>query len=297
MNNLSRRTLFKYKRLYSYLFIGPSLLLILAITIYPLIYTLRLSFTNWEVIVPNPKFIGLMNYIQLITKDHRFIHGILLTVFIVAAEISIEFIMGFILASMLWDDLPGKKVFVAVLILPVLIMPVVSGYTWRLLLDAQYGPINQIIGIILGRSFTFTWLAQTNTAIFSIIVALVWQWTPFMAIVLLAGLTALPTEYFDAASVDGANYWQQFRWVTIPMLRPVIIVALLIRTLDAYKIFDIIYTLTGGSPGTSTESISLYIYKEAYRYMRLGYGAAASFLILIVIVISINIIQKYLQTE
>jgi len=285
------------QKIYPYLFLTPCLLIILAITIYPLFYTLGLSFLHWEITIPDPIFIGFKNYIELITDDIRFIHSIYVTILIVSAEVIIEFVLGLFFATLLWRDLPGKKVFVAALILPVLVIPVVSGYTWKLLWDAEYGPINQIIGLIIGESFTFPWLGQTNTAIFAIVITLIWQWTPFMAIILLAGLSSLSDDILDASSVDGANLWQQFRWVTLPMMRPIIVVALLIRTLDAYKIFDVVYTLTGGAPGSSTETVSLYIYTEAYRNFRLGYGAAASFILMIFIVIVLNIFQRYLENE
>jgi multiple sugar transport system permease protein len=182
------------------------------------------------------------------------------------------------------------------MLLPVMVMPVVVGYTWRLLWDAQYGPINQLIGWVLGRPFQVTWLAQTSTALFALIITEIWQWTPFMFVIFYAGLTTLDPELFDAASIDGASGWRKLWDITIPLMRPIIIVAVLIRGLDALKAFDLIYTLTGGAPGTSTETISYYIYKTGYQFFRLGYGAAASFILLIALSILLTFLLKVLRS-
>ena len=178
------------------------------------------------------------------------------------------------------------------LILPVMFMPVVAGYTWRLLWDAHFGPINQIIGWIIGQPFQYTWLAQTKTAIFAILVTEIWQWTPFMFLVFLAGLAALDPELFEAAECDGASAWSKLRYVTLPLLRPILIVALLIRGLDAMKAFDIIFTLSGGAPGSSTETMAYYIYQTGYQFFRLGYGAAASFVFLVAVAILLTFLLK-----
>jgi multiple sugar transport system permease protein len=178
------------------------------------------------------------------------------------------------------------------LLLPVMVMPVVAGYTWRLLWDAQYGPINQIIGWIIGRPFTYTWLAQTPSAIFAILVTEIWQWTPFMFLVILSGLASLDPELFEAADIDGASGWEKLRYLTLPLMRPIIIVALLIRGLDALKFFDLVFTLTGGGPGNSTETISFYIYQTGYQFFRLGYGAAASFILLVFLAVLLTYLLK-----
>jgi multiple sugar transport system permease protein len=177
-----------------------------------------------------------------------------------------------------------------------MVMPVVVGYTWRLLWDAQYGPINQIIGWIIGRPFTYTWLAQPETAIFAILVTEIWQWTPFMFLVFLSGLAVLDPEIFEAADIDGAGGWDKLWHLTLPLMRPIIIVALLIRGLDALKFFDIIFTLSGGGPGNSTETISFYIYQVGYQFFRLGYGAAASFVLLIFLAVLLTFLLRMFKS-
>ena len=249
------------KNLTPWLFVAPCLIIILLVTIFPTVYSLGLSTIKWEIALKEKPFIGLGNYIALF-RDSRFIHSILVTAIIVVVGVGTELILGFTLAQILLGEIKGKRIMVAALLLPVMVMPVVAGYTWRLLWDAQYGPINQIIGWIIGRPFTYTWLAQTPSAIFAILVTEIWQWTPFMFLVILSGLASLDPELFEAADIDGASGWEKLRYLTLPLMRPIIIVALLIRGLDALKFFYLVFTLTGGGPGNSTETISFYIYQK-----------------------------------
>jgi multiple sugar transport system permease protein len=270
------------------------LVIIFLVTIFPTIYSFGLSFFKYEIVLKQKPFVGLENYIELF-KDDRFLHAWLITALIVVVGVGLELVLGFSLALMLTGDLKGKRVVVAALLLPVMVMPVVTGYTWRLLWDAQYGPINQIIGWIIGRTFQYAWLAKPTSAMFSILVTEIWQWTPFMFLVFLSGLATLDHELFEAADIDGASGWDKLLHLTIPLMRPIIVVAVLIRGLDALKFFDVIYALTGGAPGTSTETISFYIYQKAYQFFRLGYGAAASFVLLIVLAILLTRLLKVLR--
>lgn len=293
-NRAGKRTFWTYKRkkrIMPWLFVLPCIVIILLVTIFPTIYSFGLSFTKWEISLPNRPFIGFGNYVALF-KDVRFLHSILITAIVVVVGVGIEMVLGFGLGQILSVKMRGKRFFVAALLLPVMVMPVVVGYTWRLLWDAMYGPINQIIGWIIGKPFQFTWLAHPGTAIFAILVTEIWQWTPFMFLVFLSGIVSLDPEIFEAADIDGASGWNKLRYLTIPLLRPIIIVALLIRGLDALKFFDVIFALTGGAPGNSTETISFYIYKTGYQFFRLGYGAAASFILLIALIVILTYLLK-----
>lgn len=283
------------KRLVPWLFVLPCIVIILLVTIFPTIYSFGLSFTKWEISLPDRPFIGLGNYVALF-KDDRFLHSILITAIVVVVGVGIEMVLGFGLGQVLSVRMRGKRFFVAALLLPVMVMPVVVGYIWRLLWDPQYGPINQIIGWIIGEPFYFTWLAKTWSAIFAILVTEIWQWTPFMFLVFLSGIVSLDPEIFEAADIDGASRWNKFRYLTIPLLRPIIVVALLIRGLDALKFFDVIFALTGGAPGNSTETISFYIYKTGYQFFRLGHGAAASFILLIALIVILTYLLKLFKT-
>ncbi len=283
------------KQLTPWLFVAPCLLLILAVTIFPTFYSLGLSLFKWEAILKEKPFIGLGNYLSLL-QDHRFLHAALITTFLVVAGVFLELVLGFAFALFLNADNRSHRLIVTLMLLPVMVMPVVVGYTWRLLWDAQYGPINQIIGWILGRPFQYTWLAQPPTAFFAILVTELWQWTPFMFLVFYSGLATLDVELFDAAKIDGASSWTQLWYLTIPLMRPIIVVAILIRSLDAIKAFDLIYTLTNGGPGTSTETLSFYIYKVGFQFFRLGYGAAAAFVLLVILSILLTRLLRLLHT-
>lgn len=284
------------KRLAPWAFVIPCLVVILFVTIFPTIYSFGLSFFQWEVSLQEKPFIGFGNYVALF-EDPRFLHSILITGIVTVFGVGIELLLGFGLAQMLVGDLKGKRIIVAALLLPVMVMPVVVGYTWRLMWDAQYGPINQIIGWIIGQPFTYTWLAQPPTAMFAILVTEIWQWTPFMFLVFLSGLSVMDPEVFEAADIDGANGWHKLRYLTVPLMRPIIIVAILIRGLDSLKFFDVIFTLSGGGPGNTTETISFYIYQVGYQFFRLGYGAAASFVLLIFLVILLTYLLKIFKSS
>ena len=279
------------KRLTPWMFVAPCLIVILLVTIFPVLYSLGLSFTKWEIALQEKPFIGFGNYIELF-ETARFWHSLLITAIVVVVGVGTEMLLGFSLAQMLVGEMRGKRIIVAALLLPVMVMPVVVGYTWRLLWDAQYGPINQIIGWIIGRPFTYTWLAKPPTAMVAILVTEIWQWTPFMFLVFLSGLAVLDQEVFEAADIDGASGWDKLRYLTVPLMRPIIIVALLIRGLDALKFFDVIFTLSGGGPGNSTETLSFYIYQVGYQFFRLGYGAAASFVLLVVLAVVLTYLLK-----
>jgi multiple sugar transport system permease protein len=279
------------KRLVPWIFVAPCLVIIVMVTVFPLVYSLGLSFTKWEVTIPNHPFIGFENYARLF-KDSRFLNSTLMTAIVMVGGVGIEMCLGFGLAQVLTGKMYGRRIIVAAMLLPVMVMPVVVGYTWRVLWDAQYGPINQIIGWFLGRTFHYPWLAKTPTAILAILITEIWQWTPFMFLAFLSGIASLNPELYEAADIDGASNWQKMRFLTLPLLRPIILVALLIRSLDALKFFDVIFTLSGGGPGNSTETISFYIYQTGYQFFRLGHGAAASFVLLVALVVIVTLLLK-----
>jgi multiple sugar transport system permease protein len=277
-----------------WLFVLPTLILVLAVTIFPTIYSFGLSLFKWEATMKAKPFIGLDNYVTAF-GDPRFLHAVWVTALLVVGGVLIEMVLGFLIAELLVTDPRPHRLMVALMLLPVMVMPVVVGYTWRLLWDAQYGPINQMIGWIIGHPFQYTLLAKPATALFAILITEIWQWTPFMFLIFYAGLSTLDLELFDAAKIDGASAWGQFWFISIPLMRPIITVAVLIRALDAIKAFDLIYTMTGGGPGSSTETISFYIYKVGFQFFRLGYGAAMSFILLIALSVLLTYLLRYLK--
>jgi multiple sugar transport system permease protein len=162
---------------------------------------------------------------------------------------------------------------------------VVVGLTWRMLWDNQYGAINEMLSWIAGQDVNIIWLAKKNTAIIAMIITDVWQWTPFMLLVLLAALSGVNPELYEAASLDGAGWWASLRDISLPGIAPVVAVAVLFRALDAFKIFDFVFMFTQGGPGTSTESVSWYIYQLGFKFFRLGYASAVSFIVVIILTV------------
>ncbi|MBA2520111.1 MAG: sugar ABC transporter permease [Chloroflexia bacterium] len=271
-----------------WLLVLPTLVAILFLGIYPLLFSLTISFRRWDLQVPEQSFVGLANYGQALMDD-RLWAALGNTLLIMVVGVGLEFVLGLGLALVLIDELRGKRFIIPLLMLPVLMVPVVVALTWRLLWDQQYGPINAILSAITGQNVAISWLAQKNSAMVAIIVTEVWQWTPFMFLVLLAGLSGVSAELYDAASLDGASWWHSLRDITLPAIAPVIAVAVLFRAFDAFKIFDVIFLFTQGGPGTSTESISWYIYQLGLRFFRMGYAAAVSYLVVIFLTIVVAI--------
>jgi multiple sugar transport system permease protein len=262
------------------LLVLPALLLILVLTIFPLIQALILSFQRWDLQSQEHPFVGLQNYRDALV-DPRVWGAMQNTGIIVVGAVALEFLLGLGLALLFVGDFKGKRFAMPLLILPVMVVPIVVGLTWRMLWDNQYGAINQTLSWIVGREVNILWLAHRDSALFAMIVTDVWQWTPFMFLVLLAGLSSVNPELYEAAALDGAGWWHSLRDVSLPGISRVIAVAIIFRALDVFKVFDLVYMFTQGGPGTSTESISWYVYQLGFKFFRLGYASAVSFLIVI----------------
>jgi multiple sugar transport system permease protein len=181
--------------------------------------------------------------------------------------------------------------------LPVMMVPVVVALGWRLLWDANYGPVNYFLGLVTGRDVAIAWLSQTKPALVAILVTDVWQWTPFMFLILLAGLATVDPDLYDAASLDGAGWWRTLLDITLPAIAPVIAVAILFRWMDAFKLFDLVYMFTQGAPGTSTETVSWYVYQLGLKFFRMGYAAALSYLIVIFLAVVATLYAAILLRE
>lgn len=276
-----------------YLFVLPSVVMLLAIGLFPLLYSLGISFLQWDLQRPERRFIGLKNYTKAL-EDNRMWEAMGHTLVIIIVAVALELLLGLILAQTLSTHLPGKRFIMPLLLLPVVMAPLIVGYTWRMLWDTQYGPINQVLGWVLGRPVEIVWLANPTTVYPAILITEIWQWTPFMFLVLLAGIVAIDPQLKEAASLDGASAWQTLRFVTLPMVQPIIVLALLFRALDVFKLFDIIYSLTGGGPGSQTETISYYVYILGFQNFRLGYTAALSILVLIAVSVLITLLWRRL---
>jgi multiple sugar transport system permease protein len=279
-----------------YAMVAPSVVLIVSLTLFPVLYLLWISLLDWDLQRAGRAFVGLANYAGAL-QDRRMWEALAHTLLIVAVAVTAELVLGLVLAEALAGALPGKRVVIPLLILPVIMSPIVAGYGWRMLWDTQYGPINQLLGWLLGRPVTLVWLINSKTVYFSLIVTEVWQWTPFMFLALLAGLVAISPEIHEAAAIDGAGRWQSFWQITLPLIRPLMLVALLIRALDVFKIFDTVFSLTFGGPGTFTETITLYVYLLGFRNFRLGYTAAMAVLVLALVSLATTALLRRFSDE
>jgi multiple sugar transport system permease protein len=273
--------------LVQYLMIAPLTILLLAVTIYPLIRAAYMSVVEWDATSLDHPFIGLANYQELLTQDPRFISDLAKTGIIGGSALTIEFVVGFALALLFFGNFRGKRILTTLLLIPMMISPVVVGFTARMAFTTSYGFVTPLLGGILHRHLAIDWLGSTALAPVVIILIDAWEWTPFVFLLLFAGLQALSSESFEAALVDGATWRQTFVHIILPQMRYVILVAVLIRSLDLIKLFDPIMLATRAGPGIATEMISVFIYNVAFQDFRFGYAAAASFVLLIVIMVII----------
>jgi multiple sugar transport system permease protein len=274
-----------------YVLLAPTVAVLLALTIYPLIYSVKTSLQgesgNWT----------LQNFTRLI-GDQFFLSALAHTFVYAAIALTFEFLIGLGLALLLNEQMRGRSVFRALLLLPMMLPPVVVGVVWRLMLNSNFGPVNGTLKRFGLNADALTWTASPKLAMASVIIADIWQWTPFMFLILLAGLQAIPQEPYEAALIDGASAWQTFRHVTLPLLKPAILIALLLRTMDLLRVFDQIFILTEGGPGFATETMSLYIYRTAFRFSNFGYAAAMSFVLLLITnVISVGYMRLLRTSE
>jgi multiple sugar transport system permease protein len=268
----------------------PTVLLLLALALFPMFFSLWLSFNEWNLgdRTGTWNFVGLQNFKTILTTDPFFWSAVRVTLVFVGGTVLVETVLGLAIALLLNDEFRGRGVVRTVIILPLMISPVVAGLIWRFMYNTDRGMVNYLL-YLLGVK-PVDWLGRQATALPAVMLADVWQWTPFVALILMAALQALPTEPLEAALIDGATRVQMLRYVILPMIRPALMVAILIRLMDAFKIFDIIYVLTLGGPGVSTQVLGLYTYKWGFKFFQMGYASALSYLLVILLIVVGNLV-------
>jgi multiple sugar transport system permease protein len=291
---MTQPTVHRHDRRFGYAMIAPAVLIILFIALFPLVWTLLVSVQNISMIDEDTSFQGLMNY-QRILSDGRFWEALWHTLLFTAIALPVELILGLLLAILFLEELPGRPIFVALLVLPTVISPIVAGAAWRLLLDNRFGPINQVISWFAGEQVTILWLNDPNFVYATILIAEVWQWTPFMFLLLFASLTNVDPSLGEAARIDGAGFWRTLWSITLPVIRPVIVIALLIRGLDLFRLFDIVWALTRGGPGTMTETISIYAYVQGFQQFETSYTGAMAFVIIVILTVIVMAALKRVE--
>jgi multiple sugar transport system permease protein len=248
-------------------FLAPAATLLAGVTLFPLGYVLWMSLERRSLLDGPPRFIGLDNYARLVT-DERFWNALGNTAYFAAVSVALELLLGLAFALAMQRPFRGRALLYGVILVPWAVPTAVSARMWEWMYDTEIGVLNALTGVRVN------WLGSPDWAMHAAILMDVWKSTPFVALLLIAGLQGIPRDLYRAAAVDGAGRWMVLRRVTLPLLAPVILVAAVFRTIDAFRVFDTIYVLTGGGPADSTETLSIYAYKTLFQSLEFGYGAA-----------------------
>ena len=272
------------------LMLMPATILLVGLTLFPFIVSLILSFTDYSLLRPGQtKFIFLDNYIELMKTDEFWI-ALRVTVVFTVLAVLVQVVLGVVFATLLHNENTNVSLLRTLYLLPLAITPIAATFTFRLMFNPSLGVLNYFMKL-LGLE-PQAWLASPNTAMLSLIIVDTWQWTPFILLICLGGLASLPSEPFEAAKVDGASSWQIFIKITVPMLYPFIGLALLFRSIDAFKTFDIIYVLTSGGPGILTRTLNLYAFKHGIEYLSMGYAGSIAIVMLIITIVVAQIFLR-----
>lgn len=266
---------------FGWLLVAPSVLLLGCMTSFPLLVLIGMSTFRLDLATPfRNRWVGLDNYVRMLA-DARFLQAVRITAIYTVTAVALQVLVGLGLALAFFRAVRGLGLLRVSVMLPMILAPIVVGLAWRtLLLTPDYG-ILDYAAVVLGLG-SKPWLTDPGWALASVIVIHTWQWTPFAFLVFLASLYALPAEPFEAAMIDRANAWQRFRYLTLPMLRPAIVVVVVLRTMIALRAFEGIFATTGGGPGSATEILNLYAYRVSFNSLSLGYGAALGTVLLVV---------------
>ena len=279
---------------YKWVLVTPPILLLLVLTVYPTLDALFTSFHQYDAMIAEKPFIWFDNYQNLIFEDERYQNALYVTLVFEVITISIQMLLGLFLAFLFSGDFKFKKIITSIYLVPMMVSPVVVGFTARIAFTNDFGFIPQIIDIILQRETNIAWLSDGFWAKVVIILADTWQWTPFVFLIIFSGIMSLPKEPIESARVDGANNWQIALYIVLPQLRYILLVTFLIRALDLLKLFDVILLTTRAGPGIQTETISVYLYELAFRFWSMGNATAGSFILLIIIIIFASTLIRFI---
>ena len=281
------------KKRFMLVLIAPAVFALTFFQIVPILTGANASFRDWSLYDPQKTWIGLDNYIYVLT-DSDFLWTILPNTFgFMFVSVACSLVLGLGTALLLNQRFPGRWLVQTIILLPLMVAPVVAAIMIRWMFNDQFGIVNVVV-----ESLGFApipWLTQKWTAFFAILLTDVWLWTPWFALLLLAGLQSLPPEPFEAAKIDAASAWRTFRYITLPMLRPVIVVCVVIRAIDAFRTFDIVWTISSGGPARSTEVFSLYAYVEAFQFLNFGRGSAAAVIGALIIIMFAMVLYRILN--
>ena len=271
-------------------FVVPALVVVLAVIIFPWAYTIWMSLHEWKVGSP-PAFVGLANYSRL-ASDTRFVESIWHTLVYTALSVALPLLFGTLAAVVFHIKFPMRGFLRGLFILPMMATPVAIALVWTMMFHPQLGILNYLLS--LAGLPPQLWVFHPATVIPSLVMVETWQWTPLVMLIVLGGIAALPTEPYESAQIDGAGMWQMFRYITLPLILPFVVIAAMIRTIDAVKSFDIIFAITQGGPGSASETINVYLYSVAFVYYDLGYGSAIA-VIFFALIVAMAAVLLYLR--
>ncbi len=269
----------------AWIFIAPTIFLLLAINIFPLIWTIQLSFTNYKAnrIGREVKNIGTRNYERILTDGDIWLN-MQATAHFLFWTILLQVLIGFALAWLINKKFRGNDLWTTIIVLPMMLSPAVVGNFWKFLYQPQIGLFNYIVSFFTGRDpSSFEMLGQVNLAPWSIVIVDTWMWTPFVMLICLAGLRSIPDYIYEAAEIDRASKWRQFWTITVPMVLPFLMLAVLFRGIENFKMFDLVVQLTGGGPGSTTELTSINLKREAFEKWRTGYASAYAIILFVAV--------------
>jgi multiple sugar transport system permease protein len=271
-------------------FIVPALVLVAAVIVFPWAFTLWMSGNEWQ-IGGAQRFVWFANYARL-AQDQRFWESMGHTLVYTALSVVAPLVLGTAAALVFDTKLPLRGLLRGIFVMPMMATPVAVALVWTMMFHPQLGVLNYLLS--LAHLPPQAWIFDQNTVIPSLVLVETWQWTPLVMLIVLGGLAAMPREPFEGAEIDGANAWQKFRYITLPLILPFMMVAVIIRSIDALKSFDIIYAMTQGGPGTASETINIYLYNVAFAYYDIGYGSAIA-VVFFVIVIAMSLVLLHLR--
>ncbi len=278
-----------------YIYLLPAMIVLLLLTLYPFIYVVNLSLQEWNLFkgLGQRHYVGFKNYVTILT-DPDFLHSIVITLLFSLISVSVSFLLGLALASLL-SSRSGAVVGVmrTIILIPMTVTPVVVGTAWKYMYDPDTGIINYILSLLSIHGIN--WISDPKMALISLCIVDIWQWTPFMFLILLAGFQSLPRAPYEAALCDGLSRYQVMRFITFPLFKPMILIAILFRTIDSLRTFDIIYVMTGGGPGNITTTLNISAYLKAFRLLKFGEGAAVVVLIFAIVYVISQFLVKYLD--
>ncbi|MCX7040942.1 MAG: sugar ABC transporter permease, partial [Spirochaetes bacterium] len=273
----------------SWLFVLPVIIILLLAAFIPLGWGLYLSFFRYKLNIPSATaFIGLKNYLNIFT-DELTILSLRNNIIFAAVSVCAELLVGVVIAMMLSGDTRLSRGLVSILMVPMIIAPVAAGTLWRMMLDRTYGVINYLLSFV--GVPPILWLGDPKIALYTVAFVDAWLYIPFVAVLVLSSIKAMPTSFLDAARVDGASPWKVFWWIILPIISPVIIIVAMLRFIDAFKVFDTIFVMTQGGPGNATEMLPTYIYRQGIKFLNIGYSSATA----IVFVIAMSVVAYAFQ--